>query len=150
MFARSVGVKESSAYVDDRDAVPAHFQAGLLRNDSYGDGLQILSVGKGEESLCVLLFHYDRHALLRFADRKFSAVQTFIFARYLIEVYVESVCKLAYRDRNSAGSEIVASLDETGGFRVAEQALELALLRSISFLHLSAARLYGMGVVSLG
>ncbi len=60
------------------------------------------------------------------------------------------VGQLADGDGHAAGAEVVAALDQAGGLGVAEQALELALLRGVALLDFGPAGLQRLGGVGLG
>ena len=81
----------------------------------------------------------NRHALLALAYRKLRAVETLVFFRHCVEVYLKSVRKLAYSNRYAARAEVVAAFYHQAGFFVSEKSLELSLLGSVALLNLSAA-----------
>ena len=126
-----------------------HSEARVCRNDSHRTCLQVFTLCKCEESVYILLFHYNCHTFLRFTDGKFCPVKSFILTRYLIEINIQSLGKLADGNRYTARTKVVAAFDEPAGISVPEEALELTLLGCIALLHLGSAGFNGMNVVSL-
>ena len=125
--------------------MPDH--ASAVRDAGDDRRFKVFAVSEGEEFLRVFRGNDDGHALLRFADRELRAVKAFVLLRNGVEVDIETVRKLADRDGNAAGAEIVAAFDEGGGFAVHEQALQLPFLRGVALLHLRAAGREGGYVV---
>ena len=103
-----------------------------------------------EEALHILRSDNHRHTLLRLRDRKLCAIETGILLRNLIEVDVETIRELTDRDGYTAGTEVVAALDQLTCLRITEETLQLTLLRCITLLNLCAVLLEGLHIVRLG
>ena len=139
MFFRAVGIQELARDVDDGLAVPRHHEAGLFRHFGNDGRLQIFFARKFDEALRFVRFDDDRHALLRFGDGKFGAVEAVVLLGYGVEVDRKAVGKLADGDGHAARTEVVAALDEQHRLLVAEEALELSLFGRVALLHFRAA-----------
>ena len=87
------------------------------------------------ESFKILLFDEHGHTLLRFGDGQLSTAEAGIFDRHAVQVDVQPIGQLAHGDADAAGAEVIGLLDHAGRFRIAEQALQLALDRRIALLH---------------
>ena len=147
---RTVGVKEFTADVNDLLAVPEHNESGLSLYGSNDGSLKVLAVCKLKEASLVFLLDNASHSLLRLTDSKLGAVKTVILLRYCIEVDLKSVGKLTDRNRNTACSEVVTSLDHTASLSVSEESLELSFLGSVTLLNLCTAGFKRGNVMRLG
>ncbi len=104
-------------------------------------------------SLTVFGLDHDGHALLRFGNRQFCRVEPRIFGWHTVEIDIQSVRQLADSHADAASTEVVRFLDKAGSLRTTHEALQLALLGGIAFLHLRAARLqrcFGMLLARAG
>ncbi|CDC74355.1 unknown [Candidatus Colimorpha enterica] len=149
MLLRAVRVQEFTRNINDLFAVPFHDKTGGFSHDGDFRCLKILGIRKGKEPVRILFRDNDSHSLLRFAYRKLGPVKSLILFRHGVEVDMQPVGKLSDRDRNTAGSEIVAPLDKKRRLRVAEQPLELSFDRSISLLDFSPAAFKRFQVMGL-
>ena len=138
MLTNTIGIKESTAQVNDIIASPAHEQAGRFSNHRNYSRLEVFLISKGNEFITVFSPDNYRHALLRLGDSKLGTVKTFIFFRNLIKVYHQAVGQLTDGYSHTAGAEIVAALDEAACLRIAEQTLNLTLCRRITLLYLGS------------
>ena len=102
------------------------------------------------EALLVLRRYHDRHPLLRLRDGKLRTVQTLVLLPHGIEIYRQTVRQLADGYAHAACSEVVAALDEARHLAVAEQPLDLALLRCIALLYLARHGLERLRIMALG
>ena len=150
LLRRAVRIEERAGKVHDALPLPIHRHAAVIRNGCNDGRFEVFLFGQRGETLRVRSSHDHRHALLGFADGKLRAVQPFILLRHRVEVDAEAFRQLAHGDAHAARAEVVAALDETRRFRVAEQALELAFFRRVALLHLCAAGLDGTRVVRFG
>ena len=143
----AVGVEEGAGEVDDGLAAPFHPQAAAVGDVGDVDALEVLLVGFGDEVGGIGGVDADGHAFLRFGNGEFGAVEAVVFLRHGIEVDVERGGNLADRDRHAAGAEVVADFDLLGEFRIAEQALDLALGRGVALLDFGGVFQSGVGVL---
>ena len=146
----AVGVEELAGQVDDSDAVPGHVHARLGGNLGDNGRLQVLLGGVAHELIDVTIGDGAGHALLGLRDSELGAVQAVVLLGHGVQVHVQAVGKLAYGDRDAAGAKVVAALDQAAGVAAAEEALQLALDRSVALLDLGARGLDGLGVLGLG
>ena len=150
MLFRTIGVKELAGDMDNGMPLPVHGQVGFFLDRGDDRGLKVLFCGKAQEVFGVLRIHHNGHALLRLGNGKLGTVQAFILLGDQVQLNIQTVCELADGDGNTAGTEVVAALDQQTGFRIAEQALELALFRRVAFLDLCTAGFQGCGGMCLG
>ena len=145
---RTVGVEEGSRQIDDGLAVPLHGQTGSLGHFCNNGCFEVF--GGRDRAECVNVFSRNDncHTFLGFGDCQFRAVQTVVLLGNSIEVDCQTVSKLTDGNGDTACTEVVAALDHPGCIRVAEQTLQLALLRSITLLNFCAAG--GQGFLSVG
>ena len=132
-------VYEITAEIHDRLAMVEHSHSGRVGHLSDMGDFYILAAAVFREHGFILSLNDNGHTLLGLADSEFGAVQAAVFDRDAVEPDVESVGKFADGDADAAGSEVIGLLYERSHFRPAEQTLELALLRCVTFLHLAAA-----------
>ena len=121
--------------MDDNLVISALF-FGHFRNDG---GFEVFFICESLECLCIFFRSDDCHTLLRFGDGQFCAVQAFVFLRYFVQIDMQAICQLTDCNGYTAGSEVIAPLDQTGCTRITEQSLQLALFRGISLLHFCTA-----------
>ena len=145
----AVRVKEGTGDIDDILSSPVQHKAGLFRDDSHFDSLKVLLSRIIEEFIRILRAHDNSHALLRFGDRKLCTIEAGIFFRNLVQIHGKAGCQFADGNGNTAGTEVIALLDDLRHLRAAEHSLQLALGRCITFLHLCAAGLQRLGCVNL-
>ena len=107
----TIGGEEFARQIHDRVAVPDHRHARILGHGRDDLGFEVLFLGVAEELVHVFGGHVHGHALLRFGDRQFGAVQALVLLRHLVEVHVQAVGQLADRHGHATGAEIVATLD---------------------------------------
>ena len=153
MLVRAVGIQKFAADIDYLFAVPVHDEPRLGLDLRHGHGLKIFFICQCEESVNIVRLDNDRHALLALAYSKLRAVETLVFFRHCIEVYLESVRELAYGNRYAARAEVVAALDHQAGIFISEEPLELSLLGGIALLNLGTAafeRFDGVGLRGAG
>ena len=134
---RAVRIEEGAREVGDRLAAPTHDHAGTFGHDRDAVGFKVFRLRRGNELFFILRRHDDGHALLRFGDRKLSAVETFVLLAHGVEVDCKAVGQLADGDGHAARAKVVAALDEARDLAVAEQALDLALLGRVALLDLA-------------
>ena len=96
--------------------------------------LQVFAVGLGDEVVDLGRIHADGHALLRFGNRQFGAIEAVILFGNRVEVDLQRRSNFADRHRDTACAKVVADFDFAGQLRVAEQALDLALGRGVALL----------------
>ena len=145
----SVGIKEIAGDIDNCLSPPMHDKSRGLRDCGHDDRFEIFLMGIFHELLCVLLIDNNSHSLLRLGDGNFRAVETGIFLRDLVKINIKSSCELADCNRYTAGTEVVALLDQVGGIRPPEESLQFALCRRVALLDLSAAYQCGFFCVYL-
>ena len=150
MLFHAVGVQEGTGDIYNGVAVPGHGQAALAGDGSHHGGLQVLLGGQLHEAGGILGLDDHGHPLLGLTDGQLGAVQALVLLGYFVQVDVQALGQLADGDGHAAGAEVVAALDEAGGLGVAEQALELALLRGVALLDFGPAGLQRLGGVGLG
>ena len=139
MLVRAVGIQKFAADIDYFFAVPVHDEPRVSLNFRHRHCLEIFFISQRKESVNIVRLNNDRHALLALAYCKLRAVETLVFFRHCVEVYLKSVRKLAYSNRYAARAEVVAAFYHQAGFFVSEKSLELSLLGSVALLNLSAA-----------
>ena len=135
----SCTVDEFTGNVDHQLVPIVHPEAARISDICHISHLHILAEAIFLELFPVFGLYHNGHPLLRLAYGKFSGVQPGIFYRHPVEVDVQAFSKLSYRHTDSACTEVIGFLYQFSHFRTAEQPLQLALLRSITFLHLAAA-----------
>ena len=139
MLVGAVGIQKFAADINNFFAVPVHDESRLCLNLCHGHCLEIFFISQREESVNIVRLNNNRHALLALAYCKLRAVETLVFFRHCVEVYLKSVRKLAYSNRYAARAEVVAAFYHQAGFFVSEKSLELSLLGSVALLNLRAA-----------
>jgi len=149
MLVCSVGIEEFPGDIHYLFAVPVHHQARLFCDYGHLYALEILAGCDHLEELLVLGRDDACHPLLGFAYGELCSVKAFVLLRHSVEIDLKAVSQLAYGNADSARSEVVASLDHSCSNAVAEEPLNLALLRRVALLNLSAAGLYRVNVVRL-
>ncbi len=150
MLGAAVGVQELTGHVNNCLAVPRHAQppgAGDLRNLNR---LKIFIRRRRNKPAGIRRAHNDRHAFLRFGNRKLGAVQPVVLARHGVQIDIQPVRQLADGNRYAARAEVIAAPDHAGNLRVPEQALELTLFGGVALLHLCAAGFQRFLGVALG
>ena len=135
VLRRAVGVEEGAGEVGDRLSAPAHDHAGAFGDDCNAVGLQVFGLRGSDELFLVLRRDDDRHALLRFGDRKLGAVQPLVLLAHGVKLDGKAVGQLADGNRHAARAKVVAALDEARHLAVSEQALDLALFGRVALLH---------------
>ena len=135
MLDRAVRVEERARKVGDRLSAPVHDHAGAFGDDGHAVGLQVFGLRGSDELFLVLRRDDDRHALLRFGDRKLGAVQTLVLLAHGVKLDGKAVGQLADGDRHAARAKVIAALDEARHLAVSEQALDLALFGRVALLH---------------
>ena len=128
MLVGAVGIQKFAADINNFLAVPVHDEPRLSLNFRHGHCLEIFFISQREESVNIVRLDNNRHALLALTYRKLRAVETLVFFRHCVEVYLKSVRKLAYSNRYAARAEVVAAFYHQAGFFVSEKSLELSLL----------------------
>ena len=141
MFVGTVGIQKFAADINNFLAVPVHDESRLGLNLCHGHCLEIFFICQRKESVNIVRLDNDRHALLALAYRKLRAVETLVFFRHCVEVYLKSVRKLAYSNRYAARAEVVAAFYHQAGFFVSEKSLELSLLGGVALLNFRTATL---------
>ena len=139
MLGRAIRIEELAGQAHDRVAVPGHLEGLLLGDGGDDGGLQVLLTGVAQELVHILGGDGHGHALLGFGDRQLGAVQALVLLGHGVQVDVQAVGDLTGGHGHAAGAEVVAALDQTAGVAAAEQTLQLALDRRVSFLHLRGA-----------
>ena len=146
----TVTVQEVSRKINDILSVPVCDETIGIGDVCYVRRLEVLLMCECEEALHILRRDNHGHTLLRLGDRKLCAIETGILLRNLIEVDVETIRELTDRDGYTAGTEVVAALDQLTCLRITEETLQLTLLRCITLLNLCAVLLEGLHIVRLG
>ena len=146
----AVGIQERAGDIHDLLSSPGKHQSRILGDHSYGGSLQVLLCSVFQEFCLVLFIYYNSHTLLGLGDSDLRTVQSRVFLRNQVEVYLQAVCQLADGYGYSACAEIVTLLNQTGYLRTTEQSLDLTLGGSVTLLHLCAAGLNGLLSVYLG
>ncbi|MPM58355.1 hypothetical protein SDC9_105186 [bioreactor metagenome] len=139
VLSRAAAVEKTPRKIDNSLAAPVHGQPRFARNMRNRRCFQIFFRREFDESFRVLRRDDHRHALLRFADGEFRAVEAFVLDGHAVEIDRHAVRQFPDGDRNAARAKIVAPLDEQLCFGIAKQPLELAFLRRVSLLHFRAA-----------
>ena len=147
---RPVGIQESAGQVDNSLTPPVQNQPGLLCDNRDLYCLQIFLMRIGQELVCVLRIHHYSHSLLRLGNGKLRSIQTFVFLRNLVQIYLQTGSQLSDCDRDAAGAKIIALFDNRADLRTAEHTLDLTLGRRISLLYLCPAGLQRRCLVRLG
>ena len=142
----AVGVEEGAAQVDDGFAAPGHDEAAAVGDIGDMDAFEVFLVGLGDEVGDFRWIDTDGHAFLGFGDGEFGAVEAVVFLGDGIEVDDEGRGDFADGDGDAAGAEVVADFDFAGEFRVAEEALDLALGGGVAFLDFGGVFEGGVGV----
>ena len=150
LLLRTVGIQECSGNVYDFLALEVHHQGRLFRYFCHNGRFQVFGNCQFLECFHILCRNNDRHSLLRFTDRKLGSVQSIVLLRYVVQRHAKSVCQLSDGNGYTAGTEVVAALNQCGCRRVAEQSLNLPLLRCITLLNLCAAAFQGFFAVGFG
>ena len=150
VLGRAVGVEEGPGQAGHGLAPPGHDHAGLRRDRGHRVGLQVLPGGGGQQGVHVRRGHHHGHALLGLGDGQLGAVQAVVLLAHRVQVDGQAVSQLADSHAHAAGAEVVAPLDEAGDGGVAEETLELALLRGVALLHLAGHGVQAGLVVALG
>ena len=141
MLVGAVGIQKFAADINNFFAVPVHDESRVSLNLCHGHCLEIFFISQREESVNIVRLNNNRHALLALAYCKLRAVETLVFFRHCVEVYLKSVRKLAYSYRYAARAEVVAAFYHQAGFFVSEKSLELSLLGRVALLNFRAAAL---------
>ena len=141
VLGRAVGVQEFPAEVA-RLFFPFQFitRRGLSVTTATGTASRFSVAASSRNRAASFGFHDHGHALLGFGDGQLGAVQTVILLGHGVQIDFQAVGQLADGHGHAARAKVVAALDETGGFAVAEQALELPLLGGVALLHLASRR----------
>ena len=150
MLVRSVGVEELAGNIYYLVAVPVHNESRFLSDLSHLNTLKILFSCEPHEFVSVRCGNDTCHSFLRFGDGKLSTVESVIFLRDCIKVYLKAISQLADSNTYTACTEVIALLDQTCSISVPEQSLYLTFFRSITLLYLGAACLDRMRVMCLG
>ena len=140
----SIRVQERTGNIDNLFSSPGKHQTRLLGYNSYFYCLQVFLFCIIQKLFYVLRIYDNCHTLLRLGDSDFCSVKSGIFLRYFVKIHSQTIRKLSDRYGNTARSEVITFLNEPADFFSAEHSLDLTLSRSISFLHLCAARLDGL------
>ena len=141
MLVGAVGIQKFAADINNFLAVPVHDEPRVSLNLRHRHCLEIFFISQREESVNIVRLNNNRHALLALAYRKLCAIETLVFFRYCVEVYLKSVRKLAYSYRYAARAEVVAAFYHQAGIFISEKSLELSLLGSVALLNFRAAAL---------
>ena len=147
MLGRTVGVKEFTADINYRFAVPIHNKIGIFFNNGNNGCFKVFAVSDFAESLGVLCLNNNCHSLLTFGDCKLRSVKTLVFFGNGVEVDFKSVGKLADCNRNTACAEVVAAFDKQRSLFISEKALKLSFFGCITLLNLSSAVFKGFKVM---
>ena len=139
MFFCAVGVKELTRDIYDSFAVPCHCKSGLGSNLCNNCCFEVFFCGEGEEFFYVFCFNSNSHSFLRFAYSELCTIKTFVFFGNCVKIDCKTVCNFTDSNRNTACTEVVASLDEKRSLGVTEKSLKLAFFGCITFLNLSTA-----------
>ena len=94
--ACAIRSKEFAAQVNDRPAFPLHTHAPGTCDFCYNGGVKIFFTCCSEESINIFRCEYDCHTFLAFRDRQFGTVQSSVFFRDCIQIYLKAVCQLTY------------------------------------------------------
>ena len=146
----TVGIQECAGNIYDLFASPLENQSRILGHFCHADSLQVLFRSIFHKFINVFRVYNHCHTLLRFGDGKLGSIKTFIFLRYFVKIYYQSVCQLTDGNRHTTCTKVVTFANQSGHFRTAEQSLDLALSWCISFLNLSSTGLNGSLRMNLG
>ena len=83
-LTHAVGVDEVAAEIHDGFAAPSHGETVVIGHFGDDVGFQVLLTAVLEEDVHIFGGNHHAHALLRFADGHFRAVQTFILRAHRI------------------------------------------------------------------
>ena len=150
VLLRTVGVEEFTGNIHDHLAPPQHGQTGIVGDVGHHGGLQIFACRDLAEASHVAGLYHHSHSLLRFADGQLRSVQTLVLLGYPIQIDTKTVCQFTDGNGNTAGTEVIAALDQAGRLGIAEQSLKLSLLGGITLLNLRTAGGQGFGGVGFG
>ena len=116
-------------------------------NNSNRCCFKIFFVRKSNERINVFSSKSNCHAFLTFGNSKFSAIETIVFFRHLVKVYLQAIGKFANCNRNTTCAKIVAAFNHATRIAPAKQTLNLALNRCISFLNFRTTGFKRAGIV---
>ena len=150
MLDGTVGIQESTGEIGNDLAFPAHDHTRCFRNNSDSVRFQILFFSFSDELIGIFGSDDYGHTLLGFGDRKLGTVETFVFLADIVQFDLKTVSQFTDGNTDTAGTEIVAALDQACYFSVAEQSLDLSFLGSVTFLYFTGHRLEGFQVMCLG
>ena len=150
MLFRTVGVEELTADVNNLFAVPVHYKSFFRLNLCNLACLKIFTVRKFKETFEIFGLNYYSHTLLRLTDCKLGAVKTFVLLRNCVEVDHKTVSKLTDSNGYTACTKVVTTLNHAARLSIAEKALKLSFLGSITLLNLCTASFNRMSIVCLG
>ena len=150
MLRRAIGIQERPADIHDGLPVPPHGEPGVFLHQSHLRGLKVLRRRQGQECFLVPGGHHHRHPLLAFRDGQFRSVQALVLLRNRVQVNVQPVRQFPDSHGHAAGAKVIAPLDQLRGRGIAEQPLQLPLLRGVALLHLRPAGFHAVGIMGLG
>ena len=130
-------------------ALVEHTHTLRVGDIGYMRNLDILLTTEGYHRLHILLLNNYGHTLLRLRNSQLGSVQSVIFYRYSVKVDIQAICQFTDSHRDTSCAKVIRLLDKARYIASAEQVLNLALLRSISLLHLRATLLQRSGSVLL-
>ncbi len=111
----------------------------MFRHPCNDRCLEVFAVRQCSEAFHVGRRHNNSHSLLRFADCQFRTVQPIVFLRDSVQVNFQTIRQFADGNGNAARAKVITPLNQTGSLGIAEQSLQLSLLRRIALLYLCAA-----------
>ena len=128
-------IKEFTSDVNNYVSAPFHHKTVSVSYNCNLNCLQIFFCRFFYECSNIFRAYNNSHTFLTFRNGKFSTVQTVIFFRNGIKIYIKSRCKFTNSNRNSACTKVVTATDHKAYILIAEQTLDFPLFNCISLLN---------------
>ena len=150
LLMSAVRIEKRPGNVYNLFSTPYKHKPWFFRNRGYHNGLQVFLPRIGQKCVHVLPCNDAGHTLLGLWNRNLRSVQSGVFFRYPVQFYPQPVGQFPDSHRYPAGAKIVTFFYHETYFRPAEEPLDFALCRRITFLYLCAAGINGLGRMSFG